>query len=152
MNNLEKRDCHYCNEIGRFEIEYPIRRGRFSAEQKLFRCSWHSQFQCSMCNDFFHFSWLYWCPETKSLICGNCNNPTLTPVSFWNLKYAYTFYCDNCKEDYFDLYYSEFQGKHPWQNNEFEGVKCILQENSKEIWKPPKIQSGNLISLEEALT
>ena len=146
-------DCYYCSNIKNYETEYSIRRGRFSKEQKVFRCSWHSQLQCSLCKNFYHFSWLYWCPETKLLICGNCNNPTLTPVSFWNVKYAYTFYCKKCKEDHFDLYYSEFQGKHPWQNNEIEGVNCILKDyRDEKIWKPTKFQLGTPISIEQALT
>jgi ubiquinone/menaquinone biosynthesis C-methylase UbiE len=95
---------------------------------------------------------LYWCPKTKSLVCGNCNNPTLTPVSFWNLKYAYTFYCDNCKEDHFDLYFSEFQGTHPWQNNEFKGIQCVsTEERDEKIWKPSNIRLGTPISIEKVL-
>ena len=148
----EKRECYYCNKIVVYEKEYPLRRGRFSAENEIFRCSWHSQFQCSHCNKFYHFSWLYWCPTTKSLICGNCNNPTLNPLTFWNLKYAYEFYCDQCNENHFDLYYSEFQGNHPWQNGEKTEINCVLRENTAEqMWKPKNIQSGKEIPLEIAL-
>lgn len=154
MGKPQNKACNYCSSISNFENQYPIREGIFSVENKVLRCAWHSQFQCSQCKKFHHFSWLFWCPNIERLICGDCNPPELIPMAFWNTTYAYRFVCKVCGNSHYDLYYSEFLGVHPWQK-EREGlytIRCVLHQLSKgEAWHPKEPRKGEEISLEDAL-
>ncbi|MHA1302289.1 MAG: class I SAM-dependent methyltransferase [Candidatus Heimdallarchaeaceae archaeon] len=162
-----EKNCYYCERIAKEENDYPSRLGIFSVEGIVHRCAWHAQFKCSECGRFHHFSWLYWCPETNKLVCGNCNKPTLTPVKFWDRTYSYTFYCKDCNKTHYDLLYSEYCGLHPWQQSveiQFENLanrsKKIGQVSSivnnarpwHPIWKPTNIRQGESISLKKALS
>lgn len=166
MNYSSKLSCKYCNNISKKEKNYPNREAIYSFEGIVHRCAWHSQFQCDQCKKFFHFSWLYYCPQENHLICGSCNSPSLEPVKFWDKTYAYQFKCDYCNENHHDLLYSEYCGIHPWQqikksenNEEFDlkqeitTVNCILHQADplKSHWKPPQIRQGEKISLTAAL-
>ncbi len=145
--------CFYCDIIRKYETNYPARSGAFSADDTVYRCAIHSQFQCSVCKKYHHFSWLYWCPNEKHLICGNCNAPVLHPLSFWNTTYTYSFHCRSCNEPHFDLFYSEFQGKHPWQLEKEKfthTVKGVKTDRLK--WSPVVFRKGKKIRLEKALT
>jgi 2-polyprenyl-3-methyl-5-hydroxy-6-metoxy-1,4-benzoquinol methylase len=149
----QKATCFYCNKIQAHDLGYPPREGKFTTDQTALRCAIHSQFQCSNCKKFHHFSWLYWCEIKQRLICGDCNSPTLKPVSFWGTTYAYCFHCSTCKKDHYDLYYSEFQGTHPWQEKEKNRPEAILKQiGEEERWIPREYREGKKISLEEALT
>ncbi|MFX0016629.1 MAG: class I SAM-dependent methyltransferase [Promethearchaeota archaeon] len=144
--------CFYCKIIKNYESTYPVRLGSFSVDDTAFRCALHSQFQCSLCKKFHHFSWLYWCENKQELICGDCNKPVLHPITFWNTTYAYSFQCSSCNEPHFDLYYSEFQGKHPWQldmGKYTHSVEFGILDLDK--WKPEKVRSGKKITVDEAL-
>ncbi|MFX0209478.1 MAG: class I SAM-dependent methyltransferase, partial [Candidatus Hodarchaeota archaeon] len=159
--------CFYCQGINKVETEnnYPLRTGIFSKEGIIYRCAWHAQFKCSRCRNFHHFSWFYWCPSTKELICGSCNRPTLTALKFWDRTYAYTFHCKECEKSHYDLLYSEFQGIHPWQQTELIQPNKLSKNSMEEtivsiinnptpwlpIWKPLTIREGESISLEDAL-
>ncbi len=148
----DPQPCYYCKKIEDFEDGYPIREGVFTAEHMVFRCPWHAKFQCSKCEKFHHFSWLYFCPKTKKLICGNCNKPTLKPVRFWNKNYAYDFWCDQCESSHYDLLYTEFRGKHPWQLEEENIISNVeIQTPWKPYWRPLYSRKGKEISLEESL-
>ena len=98
MKSINKPHCFYCEKISKYESDYPIREGSFTADNKAFRCSLHSQFQCSCCKKFYHFSWLYWCQKEQKLVCGDCNSPVLKPLTFWNTTYTYSFYCTYCRK------------------------------------------------------
>ena len=153
MKSITKSQCFYCEKIGKYESDYPIREGSFTADNKAFRCSLHSQFQCSCCKKFYHFSWLYWCQKEEKLVCGDCNSPVLKPLTFWNTTYTYSFYCTYCKEDHYDLYYSEFQGTHPWQNKNESCTKAVLiQAFDEKSWIPIENREGERIPLDKALT
>ncbi len=151
--------CFYCQDFQKEEKDYPLRKGKYSAEGLVHRCIWHAKFQCSECNNFFHFSFLYWCPTTNKVVCGKCNKPTFYPVKFWNKTYAYAFECDDCNQTHYDLLYTEYMGNHPWQVNK---GKLFNEENSLNsiintrfpwdpIWKPAKERKGIEITIEEAL-
>jgi len=151
--------CFYCQDFQKEEKDYPLRKGKYSAEGLVHRCIWHAKFQCSECNSFFHFSFLYWCPTANKVVCGKCNKPTFHPVKFWNKTYAYAFECDDCNQTHYDLLYTEFMGKHPWQVNK---RKLFNEENPLNsiissrfpwdpIWKPAKEREGTEITIEEAL-
>ncbi|MFX0051892.1 MAG: class I SAM-dependent methyltransferase [Candidatus Hermodarchaeota archaeon] len=152
MKVSERKTCHYCLEISKYNSTYPKRKGLFSFEGEIDRCYWHAQFRCSACGDYHHFSWLYWCPTSKELVCGTCNAPKLDPVKFWNKTYAYMFYCKDCETNHHDLLYSEFQGVHPVQNGLDKFVKSIVQNiTPNKAWKPEKSQEGRQISLTDSL-
>ncbi len=148
----DPQPCYYCKIIEEYEDDYPIREGIFTTEQIIFRCAWHSKFKCSSCGKYFHFSWLYYCPQTKQLTCGFCNPPTLKPVKFWNKTYAYDFWCKNCEESHYDLFFTEYKGQHPWQLQQDE-IGCTIEEPElwNPFWKPLYSRKGKEISLEEAL-
>ncbi|NHJ47921.1 MAG: class I SAM-dependent methyltransferase [Asgard group archaeon] len=157
--SINTTDCFYCQEIQKEEKEYPIRKGKYSFEGLVNRCIWHSRFKCSECGKFFHFSFLFWCPSSNKVICGKCNKPTLHPVAFWNRTYAYAFDCKECGETHFDLLYSEFMSKHPWQGNkknlfnEKNPLIPIVDERFawEPIWKPSNERFGKKITVEESL-
>ncbi len=149
----DPQPCHYCVKIEDVEeTDYPIREGLYTVEHMIFRCSWHAQFQCSKCGKFHHFSWLYWCPKSHELICGSCNKPSLKPLKFWDRTFAYEFFCEECGENHFDLLYTEFQGLHPWQTEDFLIEPIVsLEECWEPLWKPSKVREGEEISIEESL-
>ncbi|MFX1313060.1 MAG: class I SAM-dependent methyltransferase [Promethearchaeota archaeon] len=148
----DPQPCFYCKIIDKYEDNYPIREGIFSNEKIIFRCAWHAKFQCSKCGKFFHFSWLYYCPNTERLVCGDCNTPTLKPVRFWNKSYAYAFKCKDCETIHYDLLFSEYTGNHPWQL-EKENIISNIEESEpwKPNWRPLDSRNGKEISVEEAL-
>jgi ubiquinone/menaquinone biosynthesis C-methylase UbiE len=138
--------------ISEHETNYPIRGGVYTYEDKVYRCFWHAQFSCSICEKPHHFSWLYWCPTKKELICGSCNSPTMEPVHFWNKTYSYKFFCSECHEYHFDLFYSEFLGIHPLQLGIDLTQSSPLSDFRKiNVWKPGQYQEGQPISIEKAL-
>ncbi len=149
----EKQPCYYCKRIaGAVEKDYPIRDGIYTFENYVFRCAWHARFTCSKCGEEYHFSWLYWCPEKRQLICGNCNEPTLRPVAFWDRTYAYDFHCEDCGEHHYDLLYSEFQGMHPWQLGNHDIISNVDSEYPwKPEWIPMERKDGKEIEISEAL-
>jgi 2-polyprenyl-3-methyl-5-hydroxy-6-metoxy-1,4-benzoquinol methylase len=158
-SNKNRNDCFYCHDFHNEEKDYPLRKGKYSFEGLVSRCLWHSKFKCSECEKYFHFSFLYWCPTSNKVTCGKCNRPTLHPIKFWNKTYAYAFACKDCGETHYDLLYSEFIGKHPWQVNK----KILYKEESPlipivnipfpwdPIWKPANSRDGKKITLEQAL-
>ncbi len=153
MKLQHKVTCFYCNKIQAHDFDYPPREGKFTTDETALRCAIHSQFQCSSCKKFHHFSWLYWCEKEQKLICGTCNSPTLKPVSFWGTTYTYCFQCSDCQNEHNDLYYSEFQGTHPWQTKKKRYTKAIInQVDEEENWIPREYREGKSIQLEEALT
>jgi 2-polyprenyl-3-methyl-5-hydroxy-6-metoxy-1,4-benzoquinol methylase len=152
-------DCYYCQDFSKLEKNYPIRKGRYSYEGYVHRCVWHSKFQCSECGEYFHFSFLYWCPTSNKVVCGKCNKPTLHPVKFWDRTYAYAFQCRECGETHYDLLYAEYSGDHPWQ---VKRQKLYKEKNPlipivktrhpwEPIWKPVQKREGETIDLQEAL-
>jgi 2-polyprenyl-3-methyl-5-hydroxy-6-metoxy-1,4-benzoquinol methylase len=150
----DSQPCYYCKRIEAVEQEqeYPIRGGIFTFENYVYRCAWHSRFTCSKCGEQHHFSWLYWCPKNRELVCGECNKPTMRPVAFWDRTYAYKFYCEDCGEYHFDLLYSEFQGVHPWQLGNRDLISNVeSQEPWMPMWSPDKLRDGKEIELIEAL-
>jgi 2-polyprenyl-3-methyl-5-hydroxy-6-metoxy-1,4-benzoquinol methylase len=148
----DTQPCYYCKNIATEEQEYPIREGIFTYENYVYRCAWHARFTCSKCEKQHHFSWLYWCPKTGKLICGDCEKPTMRPAAFWDRTYAYEFYCEYCGEYHFDLLYSEFQGTHPWQLGNRDVISNLeSQEPWMPIWSPDKQRDGKKIELAEAL-
>ncbi|MHA1972284.1 MAG: class I SAM-dependent methyltransferase [Candidatus Hodarchaeales archaeon] len=152
MASEQSSSCYYCEIIKKYEDDYPLRTGNFTTENKVYRCAIHSQFQCSKCKKFFHFSWLYWCPEEEKLFCGDCNPSIMKPLAFWNTTYTYSFQCPTCKTEHFDLYYSEFQGQHPWQIRTNNKPQAIISNENEIVWKPKdKPRKGNTLSLENAL-
>jgi 2-polyprenyl-3-methyl-5-hydroxy-6-metoxy-1,4-benzoquinol methylase len=86
---------------------------------------------------------MFFCPSENQIICGNCLQPKYFPIKYWNRSYAYSFECKNCQKNHYDLFYSEFQGIHPYQ------VNSKLKENF-EHWKPVKNRNGKKISFEES--
>ena len=148
----EEQPCYYCKRINEVDDSYPIRPAVFTSENIVYRCSWHSRFKCSRCGQEHHFSWFYWCPERKELVCGGCSKPRLHPVRFWDRSYAYEFYCDSCKENHYDIFYSEFCGTHPWQRG-FFGLKTAIgdSETAKPMWTPDTQRIGEPLPLEVAL-
>ena len=153
MQSQQDCSCFYCKKIREYDVDYPLREGVFTTDNTALRCAIHSQFQCSCCKKFHHFSWLYWCQKEQTLICGNCNSPSLQPVGFWGTTYTYSFHCSDCKKEHYDLYYSEFQGIHPWQTKGQLYTKSILsQAGEEENWAPKQFREGKIIDLEEALT
>lgn len=158
-SSKNRTDCFYCHDIHNEEKDYPLRKGKYSFEGLVSRCIWHSKFQCHECKEYFHFSFLYWCPDSNKVICGKCNKPIMYPVKFWNKTYAYAFKCKDCGKTHYDFLFSEFIGKHPWQVN-----KKILYKTESPlipvikipfpwdpIWKPTESREGKKITLEEAL-
>ncbi len=146
--------CYYCKKIAATEPQqdYPIRDGIYTYEKYIYRCAWHARFSCDICGKTHHFSWFYWCPSQKKLICGDCTSPTLKPVKFWDRTYAYQFFCEECQEYHYDLLYAEFQGLHPWQLN----IRTIQSKISQTtpwipIWLPKEIREGTFLKLAEAL-
>jgi len=149
----DPQPCYYCKIIKKYEHDYPIRESKFTNEEIIFRCAWHAKFQCSECGRFFHFNYLYFCPSTESLVCGDCNAPSLKPVRFWDKTYTYSFWCRDCKEYHYDLLFSEYTGNHPWQLEKENIVSNIEElEPWKPYWRPLDIRKGKEISIEEALT
>ena len=154
-----RTDCFYCQDIHKEEIDYPIRKGKYSFEGLVSRCLWHSKFQCSECEKYHHFSFLYWCPALNKIVCGKCNKPTFHPVKFWNKTYAYAFDCKECGEIHYDLLYAEFLGNHPWQINkrrlfkEKRPLVPIIKAHFpwEPIWKPSSSRKGISLTVEEAL-
>lgn len=143
--------CHYCKEIKEYEEGYPLRKAKYSNEGIIHRCSWHAQFQCSKCEEFYHYSWLYWCPNKEKLICGKCSHPELEPLKFWGRTYAYSFNCE-CGEKHNDLFYQEFQGLHPWQLEGKESkIKSLIEKSKNENWTPNSKRKGEKITVEQAL-
>lgn len=152
MSFPTKSTCFYCEKINKYENKYPVREGRFTTDNTVLRCPLHSQFQCSICNKFHHFSWLYWCPKELKLVCGDCNPPILKPLKFWSTTYVYSYNCSHCREHHYDLYYAEYQGTHPWQNRLKKHTIGIIEEISEtNYWIPNQIQEGNTIPLDKAL-
>ncbi len=148
----EDQPCFYCKKIHAVENDYPTRNSIYSYENYVFRCSWHSRFACSKCGREHHFSWFYWCPESKELVCGGCNKPRLHPVKFWDRTYAYEFYCETCHEYHYDLLYSEYCGAHPWQVGFFKLKNALASSDPWEpMWYPDKQRSGEAITLEDSL-
>jgi ubiquinone/menaquinone biosynthesis C-methylase UbiE len=149
----EKQPCYYCKKIaGTGEKDYPVREGTYTFENYVFRCAWHARFTCSKCGEERHFSWFYWCPKTKQLVCGNCNEPTLKPVAFWDWTYAYEFYCEDCGEHHHDILYTEFQGVHPWQLDNHDIISNVESELPwKPVWKPKERRDGKEIKISDAL-
>lgn len=148
----DSQACFYCREIEKYEDNYPIREGVFTAENLIFRCSWHSKFLCSDCGKYQHFSWLYFCPSSGKTICGSCDKPTLKPIRFWNKSYAYDFWCSECEISHYDLLFTEYIGKHPWQLEQGEITSNLeLSNPSQPIWTPLYSRKGKEISLQEAL-
>jgi 2-polyprenyl-3-methyl-5-hydroxy-6-metoxy-1,4-benzoquinol methylase len=144
--------CFYCEKISNYEPDYPTREGSFTTDNTALRCALHSQFQCSNCKKFHHFSWLYWCQKEQKIICGDCNSPILKPIVFWSTTYTYSFHCSQCEEEHYDLYYSEYQGTHPLQNRKEEYARTILrQDTDEESWIPNEYREGKRIRLEDAL-
>ncbi|MFW9849618.1 MAG: class I SAM-dependent methyltransferase [Candidatus Thorarchaeota archaeon] len=148
----ESQPCYYCKKIHAEESEYPVRDGIYTFENYVFRCSWHSRFKCSRCGKEHHFSWFYWCPESKELVCGDCNKPKLHPVKFWDRTYAYEFYCEKCNAIHYDMLYTEYCGAHPWQTGNYN-LKTALKESDpwEPMWCPEEPRVGKPISLEESL-
>ena len=148
----DTQPCYYCKKIATEEQEYPIREGIFTLENYVYRCAWHARFTCSKCEKQHHFSWLYWCPKTGKMICGDCKKPILRPVAFWDRTYAYEFHCEGCRGYHFDLLYSEFQGTHPWQLGNRDVISNLeSQEPWMPMWSPNKQRDGKKIELAEAL-
>ena len=144
--------CYYCKIIKKFDHNYPIRESKFTNEEIIFRCAWHAQFQCSNCGKFYHFSWLYYCPTTELLLCGDCTPPTFKPVRFWNKTYTYSFWYKDCEDSHYDLLYSEFTGMHPWQLEKKKLVSNLEEpEPWKPNWRPLHSRKGKEISVEDAL-
>ncbi|MBY8999645.1 MAG: methyltransferase domain-containing protein [Candidatus Heimdallarchaeota archaeon] len=150
----DPQSCYYCVKISEIEAEeYPIREGIFTVEHVVFRCSWHSQFECSKCGKFHHFSWLFWCPTEERLICGSCRKPSMKPIKFWDKTYAYEFFCEKCNEVHYDLFYSEFRGTHPWQSEHYKLNSIVtIPENWMPLWKPYNPRMGENIAIEDALS
>ena len=146
----DPQPCYYCKTIKDYEKDYPVRESKFTNENKIFRCAWHAKFQCSECSKFFHFNWLYYCPNTDKLICGDCNAPNLKPVRFWDKNYAYTFRCKICDDSHYDLMFTEYIGKHPWQLEKKKIISNIEElEPWKPNWRPLQPRKGKEIPLEE---
>ena len=145
--------CYYCKRIGELEQnEYPIREGIYTFENYVFRCAWHARFTCSKCGEQHHYSWFYWCPGKDKLVCGNCNEPTMKPVVFWDRTYTYEFYCEECDENHYDLLYTEFQGRHPWQlGNRNLSSNIESDQPWLPIWTPQSYRDGKDIELTEAI-
>ena len=144
--------CHYCNSISNYETNYPLREGAYTYEGRVYRCFWHAQFSCSNCEKYLHFSWLYWCPNTKTLICGYCNPPSMEPVHFWDKNYSYRFFCNVCQEYHFDLLYCEFLGTHPIQVGfDLKRLSIIDKNEIIDVWRPNQYREGKSISIEQAL-
>ena len=149
----ESQPCYYCKRINVVEHDYPLREGSYTFENYVYRCAWHARFICSKCGEQHHFSWLYWCPKTEQLICGDCEKPILRPLQFWDRTYAYAFYCKDCSQYHFDLFYSEFQGVHPWQlGNRDVTSNLETPDTGSSMWIPDKRRDGKAIELVEALT
>ncbi|MDF1539573.1 MAG: class I SAM-dependent methyltransferase [Candidatus Thorarchaeota archaeon] len=149
----ESQPCYYCKKFKENEeSDYPLRDAVFTYEKFVYRCSWHSQFACSKCGKTSHFSWFYWCPEKKELICGDCSKPRLHPVKFWDRTYAYEFFCESCNKIHYDILYTEFCGEHPWQLGVYD-LKTALGDPDpwEPMWSPEKKRSGEPLSLEESL-
>ncbi|MGY5858057.1 MAG: methyltransferase domain-containing protein, partial [Candidatus Thorarchaeota archaeon] len=124
----------------------------YTFENYVFRCAWHARFKCSKCEKYHHYDWLYWCPTNKELVCGNCNQPTLKPVAFWDKTYAYEYNCEDCGEFHFGLPYTEFKGIHPWQLENRNIVSNVESQAPWEpLWSPKNQQEGKEIELAEAL-
>ena len=148
----EDQPCYYCKRINEADESYPVRPAVFTFENYVYRCSWHSRFKCSRCGKEHHYSWFYWCPESKELVCGSCSKPRLHPVRFWDRTYAYEFFCETCKENHYDILYSEFCGTHPWQNGFLELKTAVGDsESPRPIWAPDTQRIGEPLPLEEAL-
>ncbi|MFX1478333.1 MAG: class I SAM-dependent methyltransferase [Promethearchaeota archaeon] len=148
----DPQPCFYCKKIKEYDEDYPVREALYTNEKVIFRCGWHAQFQCSKCGKFSHFNWLYYCPTTECLLCGDCTPPTLNPVRFWNKSYAYAFWCEDCEDTHYDLLYSEFIGMHPWQLEKAKLVSILEKpEPWKPTWRPSQSRKGEEISVEEAL-
>ncbi|MHA1985470.1 MAG: class I SAM-dependent methyltransferase [Promethearchaeota archaeon] len=148
----DSQPCYYCKIIKKYEHDYPIRESKFTNEEIIFRCAWHAQFQCSKCGKLFHFSWLYYCPTTENLLCGDCTPPTFKPVIFWNKTYTFAFWCKDCEDFHYDLLYSEFTGTHPWQLEKTKLVSNLEEtEPWKPNWRPLHSRKGKKISVEGAL-
>ncbi len=150
----KNQPCFYCEKISVVEQQddYPIREGIFTFENYIYRCNWHAQFKCFKCQKSHHFSWLYWCPKSQNLICGDCTPPTMKTVGFWDRTYAYQFFCEECDKYHYDLLYAEFQGNHPWQIGHLN-IKSLVNSSKSEMveWKPVKSREGTTIGLEDAL-
>ena len=102
MNLHQKAICFYCEKIREHDVDYPLREGKFTTDETALRCAIHSQFQCSQCKKFHHFSWLYWCQKAQKLICGDCNSPILRSLAFWSTTYTYSFHCSHCEKEHYD--------------------------------------------------
>ncbi len=148
----KSQPCYYCKKIHAVESAYPIRDGTYTFENYVFRCTWHSRFKCDICRKEHHFSWFYWCPESKKLICGDCTKPRLHPVKFWDRTYAYEFYCEKCNAIHHDILYAEYCGTHPWQTGKYD-LKTALKDSDpwEPMWCPKEPRVGEPISLDESL-
>jgi len=146
--------CYYCEKIAEVEQQkdYPIREGIYTFEEYVYRCAWHSRFTCSVCGMEHHFSWFYWCPSKEKLVCGDCTQPTMKPVSFWDRTYAYQFYCEDCEDYHLDILYTEFQGAHPWQLGN-QNLHTIVESSEpwNPIWIPNSKRKGEKIELIDAI-
>ncbi|UJG44500.1 MAG: methyltransferase domain-containing protein [Candidatus Heimdallarchaeum endolithica] len=148
-----EQSCYYCKNIKKYEKDYPIRKGVFTLDNYVFRCSLHSQYKCSKCGEYHHFNWMYFCPEEEKLFCGSCNPPSLYPVKFFDRTYAFKFKCQICGEDHFDLYYEEYRGTHPFEINKKEALETITGDiKLLQHWKPEKVREGKKISTEDVFS
>jgi hypothetical protein len=76
----------------------------------------------------------------------------LKPLAFWDRTYAYEFHCEDCGENHYELLYSEFQGKHPWQVGNREIISNVKSEQPwKPKWKPSEQREGKEIEITESL-
>jgi len=111
-----RKICKYCELIHSFESSYPLRRATNAVKSDYPRCDWHWRFICSTCGRPRHFNGISWCEKSHNLICLSCTSKHKTvPRRFWDRKYYYAIYCDNCKQYHPALDYLEFRKRHPWQ-------------------------------------
>ncbi len=88
VNINPEHPCHYCIRIAEKEHEHLTRRGMFTVDNPIRRCTLHAQLRCDRCTKFRHFSDLYHC-RTEGTICFRCSKPRMHRVLFWDRIYAF---------------------------------------------------------------
>ncbi|RMG22044.1 MAG: class I SAM-dependent methyltransferase [Methanobacteriota archaeon] len=132
--------CHYCRRISKYEKDYKIQQGIYSAEETIWRCEMHFQFSCGHCGDKIHFTGMTWCDETNNFLCFRCGKRSFVFSKFWDKTYYFLLDCPFCGKKHKDLLFKEFQGTHPFQSDKMRNV-----------WRPKGKQIASSITIDEFL-
>lgn len=115
---MELPGCRYCIFIASHQQGYQVREGRHTPES-FPRCDLHWRFLCSECKAPHHFHGVAFCPTEDTFFCIHCAAEHKTPRDgFWGWGYYYRLKCPWHDDWHPALDRLEYEGAHPWQQEE----------------------------------